>query len=141
MLPAPKLITCKNPTASLAIERIRLVVGDKMRASGIESVEDFCSAVGFATRASFQSTKTFTLSAATFGRNMLFNFEHLTDWAAAHKRSIQRIAATMNTRTKAALTMALRLQGDVQPLAQHAEQDVAGHCRALWDCPSTPTVT
>ncbi|DAZ98407.1 TPA: hypothetical protein N0F65_000121 [Lagenidium giganteum] len=89
-----KPITSKSPAANAIVERIHLVIGDKMRTSQINSADEwteFCANVVFATRASFHTTMQATPGEMSFGRQMLFNLDHLTDWAAAHQHNIRRI--------------------------------------------------
>jgi hypothetical protein len=86
--------TTKNPTANAIVERIHLVIGNKMRTQEFTSVtewDEFCSAVVFATRASFHSTTQISPGAAAFGRNMFFDFAHSTDWLMVHQKNIERI--------------------------------------------------
>ena len=82
-----KPITTKNPAVNAIIERIHLVIGDKMRACDIDSEDEwseFCSNVVFATRGSLHTTMRATPREMAFGRQMLFNIDRLGCYASAH---------------------------------------------------------
>ncbi|KAF0731356.1 hypothetical protein Ae201684_011419 [Aphanomyces euteiches] len=91
---APVPTTSKNPTANSIIERIHLVIGNKMRVEQITNAdewEEFCSTCIFATRATFHSTLQTSPGALTFGRNMLFDFANTTNVITAHKRHVTKM--------------------------------------------------
>ncbi|KAH9100500.1 hypothetical protein Ae201684P_006697 [Aphanomyces euteiches] len=90
----PVPTTSKNPTANSIIERIHLVIGNKMRLEQITNAdewEEFCSTCIFATRATFHSTLQTSPGALTFGRNMLFDFANTTNVITAHKRHVTKM--------------------------------------------------
>ena len=76
------------------LERIHAVLGDMMRTSRLdmaetitpESVDDFITNAAWAIRSTYHTVLQASPGAAVFGRDMLFDIPHLTDWTAIGKR-------------------------------------------------------
>ncbi|KAH9149534.1 hypothetical protein AeRB84_007417, partial [Aphanomyces euteiches] len=84
--------TSKNPQANGIIERIHLVIGDKMRTQEIKDFdqwETFCAALVYALRSTTSSMLNTSPGAAVFGRNMLFDLSHVTNWIEVHKKKVR----------------------------------------------------
>ncbi|KAH9094757.1 hypothetical protein LEN26_018161 [Aphanomyces euteiches] len=86
--------TSKNPQANGIIERIHLVIGDKMRTQEIKDFdqwETFCAALVYALRSTTSSMLNTSPGAAVFGRNMLFDLSHVTNWIEVHKKKVRQV--------------------------------------------------
>ncbi|KAH9092060.1 hypothetical protein Ae201684P_011598 [Aphanomyces euteiches] len=86
--------TSKNPQANGIIERIHLVIGDKMRTQEIKDFdqwETFCAALINALRSTTSSMLNTSPGAAVFRRNMLFDLSHVTNWIEVHKKKVRQV--------------------------------------------------
>ncbi|OWZ21651.1 Pol Polyprotein [Phytophthora megakarya] len=88
--------TTRNPQANAVIERIHRVISEKMRTKSIVTAEDWANFLNntmFAMRASNHSMLKASPAQLAFGRDMLVNMAHKTNWAAEHKRKMDQVRA------------------------------------------------
>ncbi|GMF54448.1 unnamed protein product [Phytophthora fragariaefolia] len=86
--------TTRNPQANSIIERLHRVIGDKMRTQEIvthDDWENFLHNATFALRVSVHSMLGVSPAQATFGRDMIFDVAHTTDWHAQYARKIEQV--------------------------------------------------
>ncbi|DAZ96722.1 TPA: hypothetical protein N0F65_011759 [Lagenidium giganteum] len=84
----------KKEFRELLSKRVHLSIGNKMRTTTIKSPEDwglFLVNVTFALRATYLSMLQATHEQIAFGRGMLVNLKHHTDWEAEHQRKVRQI--------------------------------------------------
>ncbi|EGZ07449.1 hypothetical protein PHYSODRAFT_306621 [Phytophthora sojae] len=87
--------TTRNPQANGVIELLHRVIGDKMRTQEINTASDwevFLHNVTFALRASHHSMLNASPAQAAFGRDMIADIVHKTDWAEQYQRKLDQIA-------------------------------------------------
>ncbi|KAE8988442.1 hypothetical protein PR001_g22040 [Phytophthora rubi] len=86
--------TVRNPQANAVIERVHRVIGDKMRTKTIKTMEDwelFLNNTTFALRAAHQSMTNASPAQQAFGRDMIFDMKHETNWVDEHRRKVEQI--------------------------------------------------
>lgn len=94
-----KPITIRNPQANAIIERIHQVVGDMIRTYDTNAIDEdaenpfegLTSAICWAIRSTYHTTLKATPGQAVFGRDMIWNIRHETDWQLIHQRKRARI--------------------------------------------------
>ena len=83
-----KPITVRNPQANAIVERIHQVIANMIRTFELESnyldEEDpwkgILSATTFAVRSTYHTTLKKTPGQLVFGRDMIFNIQHIANW-------------------------------------------------------------
>ncbi|KAG3078613.1 hypothetical protein PI125_g20932 [Phytophthora idaei] len=86
--------TVCNPQANAVIERVYRVIGDKMRTKTIKTTDDweqFLNNNTFALRTAHHSMTNASPSQQAFGRDMIFDMKHETNWVNEHRRKIEQI--------------------------------------------------
>jgi transposase InsO family protein len=87
-----KAITKRNPQANSIIERVHQTIGNMIRTFSVQSTDDddpwngILSAVAFAVRATVHTTTRATPAQLIFGRDAIFQVQHLADWRYITKR-------------------------------------------------------
>ncbi|OWY96613.1 Pol Polyprotein [Phytophthora megakarya] len=87
--------TTRNPQANGVIERLHRVIGDKLRTQTISTKEEwaaFLHDATFALRATYNTMLKSSPAQATFGRDMLFDVEHTTNWDEQYQRKVAQVA-------------------------------------------------
>jgi len=98
-----KAITKRNPQANSIIERVHQTIGNMIRTFSVHSTDDdnpwsgILSAVAFAVRATVHTTTRATPAQLIFGRDAIFQVQHLADWRYITERK-QDAINTNNTR-------------------------------------------
>jgi transposase InsO family protein len=88
--------TTRNPQANAVIERVHRVIGDKMRTRELKDGEDwdaFLHNVTFALRAAYHTMTGASPAQLAFGRDMLVDLRHETDWGIQKEKKLQQIRA------------------------------------------------
>lgn len=88
--------TTRNPQANAVIERVHRVIGEKMRTKSITTADDWANFLNntmFAMRASNHSMLKASPAQLAFGRDMLVDMAHKTNWAAEHQRKVDQVRA------------------------------------------------
>ena len=104
----PRPITIRNPQSNAIIERIHGVVGDMMRTHDMSNIDEksrnpfggLISAICFAVRSTYHTTLAATPGQTVFGRDMLLNIRHVTDWQLIHERKRKRIETNNSNENK-----------------------------------------
>ncbi|DAZ93221.1 TPA: hypothetical protein N0F65_005075 [Lagenidium giganteum] len=89
--PRPACCLHDQGSANGIIERVHLSIGNEMRTTTIKSPEEwglYLANVTFALRASYHSSPPAPIA---FGRDMLVDLKHHTDWEAEHQRKVRQI--------------------------------------------------
>ena len=89
-----KPITKRNPQANAIIERVHQTLGNMIRTFSVQSMElddknpwdGILSAVAFAVRATVHTTTRASPSQLIFGRDAIFQVQHVADWQYIKKR-------------------------------------------------------
>ena len=89
----------RNPRANAIIERVHGVVGDMIRTTDTDSIDEkdkdpfigVVSAVCWAIRSTFHTTLQATPGQLVFGRDMIFNIKHQADWQLIRERKRSRM--------------------------------------------------
>jgi len=89
-----KPITVRNPQANAIVERVHQVIGNIIRTFELESNyldEDdpwkgILSATAFAVRSTFHTSLQSTPGQLVFGRDMIFNIQHIANWELIKQR-------------------------------------------------------
>ena len=100
-----KPITVRNPQANAIVERVHQVIGNIIRTFELESNyldEDdpwkgILSATAFAVRSTFHTSLQSTPGQLVFGRDMIFNIQHIANWEYIKQRK-QRLINLNNKR-------------------------------------------
>lgn len=104
-----KPITKRNPQANAIVERVHQTIGNMIRSFQMGSNEEvdeedpwsgILSAVAFAVRATVHSTTRATPMQLVFGRDAIFNVQHIADWQFVKERK-QRLIDLNNKRENA----------------------------------------
>ena len=103
-----KPITVRNPQANAIVERVHQVIGNIIRTFELESnylEEDdpwkgILSATAFAVRSTFHTSLQSTPGQLVFGRDMIFNIQHLANWEFIKQRK-QKIINLNNKKENA----------------------------------------
>jgi hypothetical protein len=94
-----KVISMQNPQANAIIEHAHQTLGNLIRSFQLQD-KPYCDpddpwggilvAIAFALRSMYHTPLQSTPGQLVFGRDMVFNIQHLTDWTAikAHKQQI-----------------------------------------------------
>ncbi|KAE8892938.1 hypothetical protein PF003_g23042 [Phytophthora fragariae] len=85
--------TTRNPQANAVIERVHRVICEKMRTKDIQTQADwadFLNNTMFAMRTSNHSMLKASPAQLAFGRDMLVDVAHTTDWTAEHRRKVEQ---------------------------------------------------
>jgi hypothetical protein len=98
-----KPITVRNPQANAIVERIHQVIGNIIRTFELQENyldEDdpwkgILSATAFAVRATYHTTLKKSPGQLVFGRDMIFNIQHIANWEFIRENK-QRIIAKNN---------------------------------------------
>lgn len=88
--------TTRNPQANSVIERVHRVIGEKMRTKSINTQDEWANFLNdtmFAMRASNHSMLKASPAQLAFGRDMLVDIAHETDWQAEHQRKVNQVRA------------------------------------------------
>jgi len=94
-----KPITKRNPQANSIIERVHQTLGNMIRTFSVQDMDEenpwqgILSAVAFAIRATVHSTTRATPSQLIFGRDAIFQVQHIADWQYIKQRKQQMINA------------------------------------------------
>ncbi len=83
-----KPITVRNPQANSVVERVHQVLGNMMRTFELQEnyldeddpFKGLLSAAAFAIRATYHTTLQKSPGQLVFGRDMVFNVQHVADW-------------------------------------------------------------
>jgi transposase InsO family protein len=83
-----KPITVRNPQANAIVERIHQVIANMIRTFELESNyldeenpwKGILSATAFAVRSTYHTTLRKTPGQLVFGRDMIFNIQHIANW-------------------------------------------------------------
>ena len=102
-----KPITVRNPQANAIVERVHQVIGNIIRTFELESNyldEDdpwkgILSATAFAVRSTFHTSLQSTPGQLVFGRDMIFNIQHIANWEFIKQRK-QKIINLNNKKNK-----------------------------------------
>ncbi|MFM7186493.1 MAG: hypothetical protein ACKO14_01615 [Armatimonadota bacterium] len=108
----PKPITIRNPQANAIIERIHGVIGDMFRTFDMSSIDEkssqpfegLVSAICWAVRSTYHTTLAAPPGQTVFGRDMIFNIRHVTDWQLIHERKKRRIESNNSNENRKRLT-------------------------------------
>eukprot|EP00644_Phytophthora_capsici_P010708 jgi/Phyca11/104757/e_gw1.9.811.1 len=87
--------TTRNPQSNGVIERLHRVIGDKLRTQTIDTKEEwaaFLHDATFALRATYNSMLKSSPAQASFGRDMLFDVKHTTNWDEQYQRKVAQVA-------------------------------------------------
>jgi transposase InsO family protein len=103
-----KPITVRNPQANAIVERVHQVIGNIIRTFELESNyldEDdpwkgILSATAFAVRSTFHTSLQSTPGQLVFGRDMIFNIQHIANWEFIKQRK-QKIINLNNKKENA----------------------------------------
>lgn len=88
----PSPITTQNPQSNAMLERIHKTIGDMARSMGLQdhiqddAWEGILSAIAFAIRATYHTTTQATPGQLVFGRDMIWNVQHIADWRVIQQR-------------------------------------------------------
>ena len=88
-----KMITVRNPQANAIVERIHQVIANMVRTFELETnyldKEDpwkgLLAATAFAVRSTYHTTLKKTPGQLVFGRDMIFNIQHVANWEFIRK--------------------------------------------------------
>ena len=86
--------TVRNPQANAILERIHQVIGNLVRTFDLEECDmdtddpwsGILSAAAFAVRSTYHTTLQATPGQLVFGRDMIFNIEHVANWQSIKDR-------------------------------------------------------
>ena len=100
-----KPITVRNPQANAIVERIHQVIGNIIRTFELENNyldeenpwKGILSVTAFAVRSTFHTTLQSTPGQLVFGRDMIFNIQHIANWEYIKQRK-QKIINLNNKR-------------------------------------------
>jgi transposase InsO family protein len=94
-----KPITKRNPQANSIIERVHQTLGNMIRTFSVQTMEEdspwdgILAAVAFAVRATVHTTNRATPAQLIFGRDAIFQVQHIADWQYIKQRKQQMINA------------------------------------------------
>ena len=94
-----KPITKRNPQANSIIERVHQTLGNMIRTFSVQTMEEdnpwdgILAAVAFAVRATVHTTTRATPAQLIFGRDAIFQVQHVADWQYIKQRKQQMINA------------------------------------------------
>ncbi|MGH3056092.1 MAG: integrase, partial [Gaiellaceae bacterium] len=97
--------TVRNPQANAILERVHQVLANMLRTFELEKQEfdqnnpwsGFLAATAWALRSTYHTTLAATPGQLVFGRDMIFNFQHVANWERIRLRK-QRLILTSNQR-------------------------------------------
>ena len=99
-----KLATTANPQANSIVERVHQTLGNMVRTKGLEESDDIdfdwrgvLAAAAYGIRSTYHTTLKATPGQLIFGRDMIFNIQHIADWREIKQRK-QRIIRQNNRR-------------------------------------------
>jgi transposase InsO family protein len=100
-----KAITVRNPQANAIVERVHQVIGNIIQTFELESNyldEDdlwkgILNATDFAVRSTFHTSLQSTPGQLVFGRDMIFNIQHIANWEFIKQRK-QKIIHLINNK-------------------------------------------
>ena len=88
-----KMATTANPQANSIIERVHLTLANMVRTRDLQKSEDIdfdwqgvLAAAAYGIRSTYHTTLRATPGQLVFGRDMLFNIQHIADWRAIKQR-------------------------------------------------------
>jgi hypothetical protein len=93
-----KVISMQNPQANAIVERMHQMLGNLIRSFQLQDQPYYdpddpwggiLAAVAFALRSTYHTTLQATPGQLIFGRDMVLNVQHLTDWTAIRARKQQ----------------------------------------------------
>ncbi|EGZ21834.1 hypothetical protein PHYSODRAFT_313861 [Phytophthora sojae] len=117
------------------IERVHRVIGEKMRTKDIQTQEDWANFLNntmLALRASNHSMLKASSVQLAFGRDMLVDVAHATDWTAEHRRKVEQVRAHNERENQGRAKWTYR-PGDHVLL--HRDAGVQGKMQPLFDGP------
>ena len=98
-----KVSTTRNPQSNSIIERIHQVIGNMIRTFDLENVDEddpwggILAATSFAVRSTYHTTlKATPPGQLVFGRDMIFNINHIANWEAIKARKTKLIVQNNN---------------------------------------------